>query len=123
MRHNPPVMSAFDFDVVKNALKAIVVEGGVPESEWDQQARNLVRIFSGTGADETMIRVLLKACRSCIGNTSGRELSVTHGGGAHVGGQYRNLRRSRELLARGRHQRRRVEDAGSLVLSDKSLSD
>ncbi|MBZ9739734.1 MULTISPECIES: hypothetical protein [unclassified Mesorhizobium] len=123
MTRDRPVISAFDFDVIKNALKAIVVEGAVPESEWDQQARNLVRIFSGTGADETMVRVLLESCRTCIDNASERELPVTHDGGAHFGRQSRNLRRSRELLARGRHERRSIENAVSLALSDENASD
>lgn len=91
MRHNRPVISALDFDVIKNTLKAIVAEGGIPKSEWEQQARDLVRIFSGTGPDETVIGVLLETCRTCIGNTSGREQPpFTRGGGAHVGGHQEN---------------------------------
>ncbi|WP_156938325.1 hypothetical protein [Mesorhizobium sp. WSM3626] len=125
MRHSRPVISAFDFDVIKNALKAMIVESGIPESEWDKQARNLVRIFSGTGADETMIRVLLETCRTCTGNESEGEYPATRARGDPIERTRRNLQRSRELLARGRHHlwKREAERAGPDGLRCDRLSD
>ncbi|MBZ9758144.1 hypothetical protein LB524_22910 [Mesorhizobium sp. ESP6-5] len=103
MRHKRPVISAFDFDVMKNALKAIIAEGDIPECEWDKQARNLAKTFSGIEADETMIRVLLETCRTCAANASEEERPATRARGAHVKGRRRNVQRPRELLARSRH--------------------
>ncbi|TPJ83292.1 hypothetical protein FJ492_24035 [Mesorhizobium sp. B2-5-4] len=103
MRRKRPVISAFDFDVIKNALKAIIAQGDIPECEWDKQARNLAKTFSGTKADETMIRVLLETCRTCATNASEEERLATLARGAHVEGRQRNIQRLRELVARSRH--------------------
>ncbi|MBZ9684537.1 MULTISPECIES: hypothetical protein [unclassified Mesorhizobium] len=101
MRHKRPLISAFDFDVIKNALKVIIAAGDIPECEWDKQARNLAKTFSGTKADETMIRFLLETCRTT--NASEEERLATLAPGAHVEGGRRNIQRSRELLARSGH--------------------
>ncbi|MBZ9799431.1 hypothetical protein [Mesorhizobium sp. ES1-4] len=103
MGSNRPAISAFDFEVIKNALKATIAEGEIPECEWDKQARSLAKAFSGTEADETMIRVLLDTCRTCEANVSEDERPATRVRGAHVGEGRRNLQRSRELLARSRY--------------------
>ncbi|ESY92719.1 hypothetical protein [Mesorhizobium sp. LNHC209A00] len=104
MTRNRPVISAFDFEVIKNALKAIIAEGDIPECEWDKQARNLAKTFSGTEADETMIRVLLETCRTSAAKASEEERPATRARGADVEGRRCNVQRSRELLARSRHE-------------------
>ncbi|MER9166197.1 hypothetical protein NKI12_02255 [Mesorhizobium australicum] len=113
MRRNRPVISAFDFEVIKNALKAVIAEGDIPECEWDKQARILAKTFSGTEADETMIGVLLETCRASAANASEEERPAARARAAHVEERRCNVQRSRELLARSRHELCKGETEGT----------
>lgn len=65
LNHSEQFISAFAFDVIRDALKTIIIDNDIPEIEWKGRAESLVRSFSGHDmVDEQMIHALVGFCRS-----------------------------------------------------------
>lgn len=58
-------ISAFAFDVIREALRTIIIDNDIPEIEWKDRAESLVKSFSGQDmVDQQMIHALVGFCRS-----------------------------------------------------------
>ncbi|OBQ91435.1 hypothetical protein [Mesorhizobium sp. AA23] len=52
-------ISAFEFDVIREAFRRSVVESCLPPQEWERHASDLVRSFIGVEAPAEVLAALL----------------------------------------------------------------
>ncbi|UCI09983.1 hypothetical protein [Mesorhizobium sp. B1-1-8] len=60
MNGSRPGISAFDFDILCRALTASIED--TPETEWEKQASELLRAFTGKNVDNKQLTEALLAC-------------------------------------------------------------
>ncbi|CDX36248.1 hypothetical protein MPLSOD_270027 [Mesorhizobium sp. SOD10] len=57
-KHSASFISAFEFDVIREALRRSIADDRIPPEEWEKCAANLMRCFVGTAPSEVVAALL-----------------------------------------------------------------
>ncbi|WP_131803265.1 MULTISPECIES: hypothetical protein [unclassified Mesorhizobium] len=62
-RHSANFISAFEFDVIRQAFRRSIADDRIPPEEWEKCADDLVRHFVGGEAPREVVAALLNSVR------------------------------------------------------------
>ncbi|MDG4875199.1 hypothetical protein P9273_08825 [Mesorhizobium sp. WSM4935] len=62
-RHSANFISAFDFDVIRQAFQRSIADDRIPPEEWEKCADDLVRYFVGSEVPREVVAALLNSVR------------------------------------------------------------